>query len=556
MARRGRLERAEKLIATSALLKAGLSYRQLAEQVGVARSTLRDWTARLPPSDCPAALADFLQSPQGVQWLHRQVLAAHVAITLVAGAGVRVVCTLLELSGLAQFVGGSYGVQQAFNAALEGAVGDYAREQRVKLAAGMAPRQVTLCEDETFHPEVCLVAVEPVSNFIVLEQYAADRSAATWTQALEAALQGVAVAVVQGTSDEAKGLLCQVQKDLGGHPSPDLFHVQHEVSKATSLSLARQTRQAEEALEQAQGHLDVQRQARSAHEAQPPRGRPPQFQARIAHALAECAQAERQRDQARAQQTDARDLVRELGAIHHPYDLLTGQAQPPERVAERFADYWARLHQLAEQADLPARARERIAKAQRVTTQLIATIAFFFATVQARIEALNLAPEIEMALSQHLIPAIYVDRVAGRSPDAVQRARLQALCADLLAPLHDPTHALNQLAPDERTRLEQIATGCADLFQRSSSCVEGRNGQLALYHHGRHHLSDRKLTALTTIHNYFVRRPDGTTAAQRFFARQPEPLFEQLLKRLPPPPLPARKRPRAQKPPYLLPLAA
>lgn len=556
MARRGRLERAEKRSQASVLLEAGLSHRQLAEQVGIARSTLQDWTARQPPSDCPAALVDFLQTPQGVQWLHRQMLAAHVAITLVGGAGIRVVCTFLELSGLAQFVASSYGVQQAFNATLESAVGDYAREQRVKLAADMAPRQVTICEDETFHPEVCLVAIEPVSNFIVLEQYAADRTAATWTQSLEEALQGVAVQVVQGTSDEAKGLLRHVQKDLGGHHSPDLFHVQHEVSKATSLSLARQTRQGEEALEQAQAHLDTQRQARSTYEAQPTRGRPPQFQARIAHALAECRQAERERDQAKRQQADARDLVRELGAIHHPYDLLTGQAQPPERVAERFADYWARLHQLAEQADLPARARERIAKAQRVTTQLIATIAFFFASVQASIEALNLAPEIEIALSQHLIPAIYMDRVAGRSPDAAQRARLQALSGDLLAPLHDPTHPLNQLAPDDRAHLEKIATDCADLFQRSSSCVEGRNGQLALHHHGRHPLSARKLTALTTIHNYFVRRPDGTTAAQRFFGRQPEPLFEQLLNRLPPPPLPARKRPRAQKPPYLLPLTA
>ena len=556
MARRGRLERAEKRSQANALLEAGLSHRRLAEQLGVARSTLQDWTARLPPSDCPAALADFLQTPQGVQWLHRQMLAAHVAITLVGGAGVRVVCTFLELSGLAQFVASSYGVRQAFNAALEGAVGDYAREQRTKLAEGMAPRQVTICEDETFHPEVCLVAIEPVSNFIVLEQYAMDRTAATWTQALEASLQGVAAQVVQGTGDEAKGLLRHVQKDLGGHHSPDLFHVQHEVSKATSLFLARQTRQAEEALEQAQAHLDTQRQARSAYEAQPTRGRPPQFQTRIAHALGECLQAERERDRAKQQQTDARDLVRELGAIHHPYDLLTGQAQPPERVAERFADYWARLHQLAEQAELPARARERIAKAQRVTTQLIATIAFFFATVQAGIEALNLAPEIEMALSQHLIPAIYMDRVAGRSPDAAQRARLQALSGELLSPLHDPTHPLNQLAPDERTHLEKIATDCADLFQRSSSCVEGRNGQLALHHHGRHHLSGRKLTALTAIHNYFVRRSDGTTAAQRFFGRQPEPLFEQLLNRLPPPPLPARKRPRAQKSPYLLPLAA
>lgn len=67
-----------------------------------------------------------------------------------------------------------------------------------------------------------------------------------------------------------------------GRHSPDLFHVQNEVCKATNLSLVRQTRQAEEALEQAQAHLNTQHQARSAYEAQPSHGRPQQFYARIA----------------------------------------------------------------------------------------------------------------------------------------------------------------------------------------------------------------------------------------------------------------------------------
>jgi hypothetical protein len=54
---------------------------------------------------------------------------------------------------------------------------------------------------------------------------------------------------------------------------------------------------------------------------------------------------------------------------------------------------------------------------------------------------------------------------------------------------------------------------CVQTFQRSSSCVEGRNGQLALRHHSFHRLSPRKLQALTTIHNFFLTRPDGSTAA-------------------------------------------
>ena len=44
----------------------------------------------------------------------------------------------------------------------------------------MPAREVGVCVDETFDPAICLVAIEPVSNFILAEQYAADRTAATW----------------------------------------------------------------------------------------------------------------------------------------------------------------------------------------------------------------------------------------------------------------------------------------------------------------------------------------------------------------------------------------
>ena len=65
----------------------------------------------------------------------------------------------------------------------------------------MRPKKISLCEDETFHPEVCLVAMEPVSNFIVVEQYAPNRTGETWNQLVEGALQGWPVSVLQSTSD-------------------------------------------------------------------------------------------------------------------------------------------------------------------------------------------------------------------------------------------------------------------------------------------------------------------------------------------------------------------
>ena len=558
MTRRTRLEQAERIAAAEARLAAGETQRAVATEMGIARSTLRDGCGEVPRGDPPAGLTAFARTPEGIAWLHRMVLAAHFSITLRAAGGTRLVSEFLELSGLSAFVGVSDGAQHALNVALETAVVAVAAEQRTALAEGMPTRAVTVCEDETFHPGICLVAIEPVSNFIVLEHYAADRTAATWTAALREGCTGLAVEVIQSTADEAKALRRHAEADFGAHHSPDLFHGQHEVSKATSLALAREVRRAEAGVAAAQAHWEAERAAQQAFEARMPRplGRPPAFEARIAAALSALVAVEAERDRARERQSEARALIRELGVLYHPYDPVDGQTQPVARVAARFTEVWTRLKGLAEAADLPERARERLSKAERLTVQWLATLAFFFATVSARVEALALSPELEAAVLEQLIPAIYLERAAARSTATETRHRVQAVSTALFDALRRPDHPLQRLASEDSARVEQVAGACADLFQRSSSCVEGRNGQLSLHHHGRHRLSDRRLAALTGVHNFHIRRPDGTTAAERFFGSTHPALFEQILLRVPLPPRPRRRRPRPPKLPYLMPVAA
>ena len=285
-------------------------------------------------------------------------------------------------------------------------------------------------------------------------------------------------------------------------------------------------------------------------------GRPPAFKQRIQAALSELALAKIEREQALTAQREARDLLGELGELYHPYALDSGRAQPAERLAPRLEDVWRRLNALADSADLPTRAREHLAKAQRLTTELLATLTFFFATLLAKIEALNLPLAVHEAVIEQLIPAIYLERVASRSTRAESRHRLRTLSQQLLKPLRQPVHPLQQLAPTLQARIEQVAAECADLFQRSSSAVEGRNGQLSLFHHGRHRLSDNKLAALTAVHNFHIRRLDGTTAAERFFGRAHVPLFEQLIDRVPLPPPPRQRRSIQPKQPFLMPMAA
>lgn len=71
-------------------------------------------------------------------------------------------------------------------------------QEKARLAKAMPPRKITTCQDEMFHPEPCLVALAPVSNFILLERYAPTRTAAAWQAAMAEALKDLPVQVGAG----------------------------------------------------------------------------------------------------------------------------------------------------------------------------------------------------------------------------------------------------------------------------------------------------------------------------------------------------------------------
>ncbi|MDQ6956903.1 MAG: DUF6399 domain-containing protein [Mariprofundaceae bacterium] len=83
-----------------------------------------------------------------------------------------------------------------------------------------------------------------------------------------------------------------------------------------------------------------------------------------------------------------------------------------------------------------------------------------------------------------------------------------------------------------------LAENMARQFQRSSSAVERRNGCLSqMYHNGRG-LNEKRLKALTVIHNYDIKRVDGTTATMRLFDTEFPDLFSWLLDEMGELPLP------------------
>ena len=232
------------------------SCSEISRRLEIPDSTLRHWLRtrrrRMKDSQWPGKTVRFLESSGGLAVLHRILTAAHLVFVQANSCGIRNLCAFLELSGLDEFIASSYGAQQDMAQQMESLLIQFGNEEDQRLSAEIPPRAISVAADETFHPNICLVGMEPVSDFILLEGYQPQRDAETWNRCLSAKLASLPITVCQVVGDQAKAIIHLAEVHLGAHHSPDLFHVQQDTSRAVSLPLASQTRHATEHLSKTQ----------------------------------------------------------------------------------------------------------------------------------------------------------------------------------------------------------------------------------------------------------------------------------------------------------------
>ena len=183
-----RFERADLLEQYRELRTQGISERQAAKELKVPRTTLQAWRTWHDSLDICPHVAEFFQSGPGLAFLHRLVIAFHMVGVEIGACGIRLVCLFLQLTGLDRFVAASYGAQQQVNLQVEQAIVDYGQTETPRLAKNMPHKDLTLTQDETFTGGLCLITMDPESNFIILEQLAQARDQTTWHEWMAPAL--------------------------------------------------------------------------------------------------------------------------------------------------------------------------------------------------------------------------------------------------------------------------------------------------------------------------------------------------------------------------------
>jgi len=527
-----RCERADLFEQYRALRTQGRSERQAAQELKVPRTTLQAWRVWHDTLDICPHVAEFLQSGPGLACVHRLVMACHLVCVAIGACGMRLVCLFLHLTGLDRFVAASYGAQQRVNRHGAQAIVAYGHTEIPCLAKDMPPKDLTVTQDETFTGGLCLLTMDPESHFLLVEQLAQARDHTTGHALMAPALAQLGCRVIQATSDEAPGLLAYVEHSLEAHHSPDLCHVQHELVKAVSGPMATKERAAYKAVTAAREPLEhVQTGPQNAGdepESHQP-SRPPKQAMSLEHAEHALAAASREHERLAPPRQQLKAHLRGLGHDDHVVALERGGRRNGQRIAADLHGHIEHMRTSAQHEGLSQSCLERIEKAERVVPKMRATLAFVSGYVRPQVAQLAVTPPVSFALHAKLSPSYYLDRIA-QTRTVHDGEPLRALAERLRAPLFAAGGGLSTLSPEAQAHLQSEAKRLAAVFQRSSANVEGRNGSLSLRSHQLRGLDlPRKRACFTAMHNFFLTRPDGTTAAERFFGQKPRSMLTAIL---------------------------
>ena len=375
----------------------------------------------------------------------------------------------------------------------------------------------------------------------MLEQAAQARDHDTWHALMAQALEGLNCRVIQATSDEAPGLLAYVEQHLGAHHSPDLFHVQHELSKAVAAPMAVKQRAAAKAVAQAEETLNRVQERLAPTNGEPVKrgpGRSPKAVVSLEQVVQAVEATRDEHQRLTAQREQVTQGIRALGHAYHFVDLERGVRRNGKLIAGDIQQHIDTIRTIAQQEGLSETCLDRIAKAERVVPKMQATIEFVSGYVRQQVQQLDLPQPASYAMHAQLIPSYYLDRVAATRTITAGEP-LRAVAERLRTPLFEPEGVFAALSPREQDQLTAKAQTLAEVFQRSSANVEGRNGYLSLRNHQLRGLDrPRKRACLTAVHNFLLTRPDGTTAAERFFEQKPRSMFAAILGSVEIPPAP------------------
>ncbi len=469
--------------------------------------------------------SNLWEIPEGYQWLRLLVFATVYIFGIQQGVGCEAISRFFHLLRLQNVIGVSPTSLRRIEAQMREQILNYSSQMQQQLKNHPVSIEIRAGADETFFPELVLVLMDLVSGYIILEYFSSERQYLTWSEKAKKALQnlGQQVIVKSLVSDRAKALIQLAVQGMNCVSIPDLFHAMRGISKAVGSRFGSRLNHLKKELRNRHGQvLSYARENQSI---------PARLQQQI-------AVLQEQYNFLLTGQQAYHNILHQITCTVHPFAIDGSGFQTTVDVATVL---YQQLPQLAVLGHTYQIAKLDLA-IKAFSGQIAAIAAGINLWWQSVEESLQLE-DIDVAMSNWLLgyflPHFYWRSVIERTKNPALRKIYERTSSSALSRLlqHPFTSELDQ---DEWSYWRCWAEQRSAQFQRSSSAIEGRNGYLSRLHHCGRGISTKQLQVLTVIHNFSLKRTDGTTAAQRLFGKEFPELFEWVIARMSELPLPRK----------------
>lgn len=479
--------------------------RAIAEVLNISKSSVqRHISSRAKRNRYPESY--FWETVEGENWLRLMVFGIIYHFGIKGGIGADSMSNFFRILRLSEHIGFSPSALRELEVQFKAKIIDYEQAQS-EICEKEKPDGICVGADETFFGLPILVAIELSSGFIFSEAVCENRTYETWWKQVSNWFDKEKCNCHFMVSDGAKALVKLALSGLDCPNVPDLFHLLRAFSKSMGTGIALQ-----------RARLHKQQISASSESAQQ----------LIATQLLQV-------------ETDHQDYQQSLHALSqavHPFHIDTGESQMGNELQPHLQPHLSTLERLSI-IYAPTKSTSALESWKRQIPAVSGLLHAWWQWVLQSLSAQALEPETLNWLLDSLLPWVYWHQQTEktRQPQLKKSYALAAQQAHSRFLADSFTPSLNNI--EQQQWVDWAIWICAK-FQRTSSSVEGRNGYLARLHHSNRGFTVQTLKVLTIIHNFDVKRDDGSTPAQRLFGLDFPDLFDWVVPRM-------RALPRSRK---------
>ena len=461
------------------------------------------------------------ETEAGGAWLRLQVFAALYVFGLKAGVGADTLTLFFKMTRIDTHVGVSASALRTQINKMEVLLPKF--QEACEKSVNKQKRKVVVGLDETFFGNfMILVLMDLRSGYLLLEDIADDRCYETWHKKVTPRLASLGIEVNHAISDRAKALIKMAMTGFKCESGADLFHAQQDMSRLLGAKTGKHAENAEKQLKIAQSaESKVSKTA---------------TELKVMDLKAARMTAEKALERAKKTQADYRENLQGIGDEVHPFSLNDNRINDAKKVEKQLELRAQAFEKIAEEQQINKR-KGVMKKFRNQIKPLVVSVSFWWLLVHETLQSLVLDDETERWLTSTLLSVVYWYQKMEQTKNSNSKESYRKAWESASDKLKSDSFS-TELSTSEMQQWLTLAENMARQFQRSSSAVEGRNGCLSqMYHNGRG-LNEKRLKALTVIHNYGIKREDGTTAAMRLFDADFPDLFSWLLDEMGELPLP------------------